>query len=365
MSWVFKTCRFCHRFLWGMGMGWEFHTPQKPVPVAWVLGYLHRDPSHAWSPTWSPTTSDRQQQLPTATTMATAQRQWRATLTTTTTILTHATTTMPQDKQHDRKCAMGRMMRAGEGPSCPPPIWYVFSSSQCGGEGYSPPCCVFAVSMQQGGAYTPPRLVIPLSAWQGGACPLPIVSLSHFWYVGEGYTPPRCVFAVSMLFLFRHGREGHAPSPLCLCLIFDVSGRGIPLLVAFCYFDVMRRAIPFSLCRSHFNTARRGMPPPHCVIISISTWWGGMCPPCCVFVLLLTGNKGSAPRCIIYKYMIYNVWYPQKPIPVPTKNPYPWPWVRVSTGMGTGTGFSEIPQGYPWHSLVTGSTHWSPVQIEQ
>ena len=29
---------------------------------------------------------------------------------------------MPQDEQHNGKCAMGRMTRAGEGPSCPPPI---------------------------------------------------------------------------------------------------------------------------------------------------------------------------------------------------------------------------------------------------
>jgi hypothetical protein len=27
-------------------LGWEFHTPAKPIPVAQVLGYLQRDPSH-------------------------------------------------------------------------------------------------------------------------------------------------------------------------------------------------------------------------------------------------------------------------------------------------------------------------------
>src|SRR6266704_466886 len=63
----------------------------------------------------------------------------------------------PQDKQqHDRKCTMGRMTRAGEGPSCPPPL----SHFQHVGEGYAPPCCV-----------------VPLLTWWGGACPLPIASL--------------------------------------------------------------------------------------------------------------------------------------------------------------------------------------------
>src|SRR6266545_7501429 len=46
-------------------MGWEFRTPKKPVPVAQVLGYPHRDLSHVCSPTWSPTaTSDRHHHHP-------------------------------------------------------------------------------------------------------------------------------------------------------------------------------------------------------------------------------------------------------------------------------------------------------------
>ncbi len=69
--------------------------------------------------------------------------------------LTLATTTtfhsgMPQDEQHDRKRVMGRMTRAGEGLSRPPPIvWYVsfiFLIFRRSGEGYAPPRCVFAVS---------------------------------------------------------------------------------------------------------------------------------------------------------------------------------------------------------------------------
>ncbi len=43
----FTSPRECHGFLWGTGTGWEFRTPKKPVPVARVLGYPHRDPSHA------------------------------------------------------------------------------------------------------------------------------------------------------------------------------------------------------------------------------------------------------------------------------------------------------------------------------
>ena len=31
--------------------------------------------------------------------------------------------------------------------------------------------------------------------------------------------------------------------------------------------------------------------------------------------------------------------------------PYPYPCVRVRVSTGTGTGFSEIPPGYPCHSL--------------
>ena len=42
-----RVHRECHGFLWGTGTGWEFRTPKKPVPVARVLGYPHRDPSHA------------------------------------------------------------------------------------------------------------------------------------------------------------------------------------------------------------------------------------------------------------------------------------------------------------------------------
>ncbi len=139
------------------------------------------------------------------------------------TTLTLATTTTfhsgtPQDEQHDRKRVMGRMTRAGEGPSRPPPIvWYVsfiFLIFRRSGEGYAPPRCVFAVLTRRGGAYTPPRCVfavltrrggaytpphrvVPLSTWRGGACPLPIVSLSHFRRVKEGYTPPHCIFAIS------------------------------------------------------------------------------------------------------------------------------------------------------------------------
>lgn len=41
-----KKSRECHRFLWSTGTGWKFHISKKPVPVAWVLDYLHRDLSH-------------------------------------------------------------------------------------------------------------------------------------------------------------------------------------------------------------------------------------------------------------------------------------------------------------------------------
>ena len=39
-----------------------------------------------------------------------------------------------------------------------------------------------------------------------------------------------------------------------------------------------------------------------------------------------------------------------KPMGKPISYPYPYTWVWVFTG--TGTGFSEIPLGYPCHSLV-------------
>ena len=122
----------------------------------------------------------------------------------------------------------------------------IFSSSQCGGEGYAPSCCVFTVSTQQGGAY--PSL----------SC------RSHFNMAKRGMPPPCHVF-VSFL---------------------TCQGGICPFLLHFCYFDVTRRAIPSSSCCSHFNTVRRGMLPPCHVFVSFSTHQGGVCSPHCIFGVL-------------------------------------------------------------------------------
>ena len=127
-----------------------------------------------------------------------------------------------------------------------------------GGEGHDPsPSCLCLIDASGRGipllvafllfrrdekGYAPPRRVVPLSTWQGGV----------------------------------------APSPLCLCLIFNASGRGIPLLVAFLLFrrdeeghPLLIVSFPFQhgeegdapspLCHSHFNTARRDVPSSSCL----------------------------------------------------------------------------------------------------
>src|SRR6266545_4800796 len=158
----------------------------------------------------------------------------RRCLTGTTTTLTLATTTTfhsgtPQDEQqHDGKRAMGRMTRAGEGPSCPPPIVryvsYIFLIFPTRRGGVCPSslrfCCFDATR----------RGIYPSSSCR-----------SSFDMAGRGTPPPHHVFVS-----FLTHRGGVCPSSL-----------------RFCCFDAMRRGIyPSSSCRSSFDMAGRGMPPP-------------------------------------------------------------------------------------------------------
>ncbi len=200
---------------------------------------------------------------------------------------------IPQDEQqHDRKHAMGRMMRAGEGPSCPPPIvWYVsyifliFPMWQGGVCPFSLHFCCFN-AMRRG--------IYPSSSCRssfntaGRGMPLLVVFLL-FQRDEKGHIP---LLVVS--FLFQHGGKGHAPSPLCLCLIFGALRRGIPLLIAFLLFlcngeghPLLIVLFPFqhskeghapsSSCHSHFNTARRDVPSSLCLHFT-SDRQQGVCP---------------------------------------------------------------------------------------
>ena len=58
----------------------------------------------------------------------------------------------------------------------------------------------------------------------------------------EGYMPLLVVFLLFrcnekghplliVLFTFQHGKEGHAPFPLCLCFTSDMATRGLPLVI--------------------------------------------------------------------------------------------------------------------------------------
>ena len=144
---------------------------------------------------------------------------------------------IPQDEQqHDRKHAMGRMMRAGEGLSCPPPIvWYV--------------SYIF--------------LIFPMR--QGGVCPFSL----HFCCFNATrrgiYPSSSCRSSFNM--------AGRGMPPPCRVFVSFLTHRGgvCPSLLCFCCFNAMRRGIyPSLLCHSSFNMVGRGMPPPHCVFVSFS-----------------------------------------------------------------------------------------------
>ena len=90
-----------------------------------------------------------------------------------------------------------------------------------------------------------------------------------------------------MSFLFQHGGEGHAPSLSHLCLIFDASERGMPLLIVFLLFRRDKEGHPLLIVLFPFQHGKEGnAPSPSCLCLIFDVSGEGYAPPHCVFAIL-------------------------------------------------------------------------------
>ena len=151
-----------------------------------------------------------------------------------------------------------------------------FLFSRRGGEGYAPPRCVFAILTRRGGEY-------PSS-----------LCCSHSNTARRGMPPPRRVIPV-----LATRRGGACPSPSCLCFIFDTSGRGMPLLVAFSLFRRDEEGYTLLVVLFLFQHGEEGHAPPRRVFISSLTHRGGAYLPCRVFPIS-TRRGRACPLLVVF-----------------------------------------------------------------